>query len=194
MSIFYFPIRDTDLCSSDEDSDDDMENLTYIGNQDDGDYEHIDENSSVQKDMSHDTDKNISLGYEPHSKFSRGDEIYTLQNEFIMVTEKKFICSLDLLLDVFSKSFQITGCANVAHVKYHFVGTTLIINALCQSGHMFHFCSSHEVNGMYANNLQTAGSSYATTSRLAQFLNLAFPSSSTYFRVQRLYLLPAIDE
>ena len=73
--------------------------------------------------MSHDTDKNISLGYGPHSKFSRGDEMYALQNYFTMVTEKKFICSLDLLLDVFSKSCQIPGCANVPHVKYHFVGT-----------------------------------------------------------------------
>lgn len=142
--------------------------------------------------MSHDTNKNISLGYGQHSKFSRGDEMYALRDEFTMVTEKKFICSLDLLLEVFSKSCQIPGCANVPHIKYHFVGTTLIINASCQSGQMFHFCSSHEVNGMYANNLQTAaavllsGSSYATTSRLARFLNLAFPSSSTYFRIQRL--------
>ena len=108
----------------------------------------IDENSSVQKDMSHDTDKNISLVNGPHSKFSRGDEMYALQNEFTMVTEKKFICSLDLLLDVFSKSCQIPGCTNVPHVKYHFVGTTLIINASCKSGHMFNFCSSHEVDGM----------------------------------------------
>lgn len=49
MSIFNFPIRDTDLCSSDEDSDDDMETLMYIDNNDDD--VHIDENSSVQKDM-----------------------------------------------------------------------------------------------------------------------------------------------
>ena len=53
----------------------------------------IDKNSSVQKDMSHDTDKNISLVNGPHSKFSRGNEMYALQNEFTMVTEKKFICS-----------------------------------------------------------------------------------------------------
>ena len=39
-----------------------------------------------------------------------------------------------------------------------------------------------------------SGSSYAMTSRLAQFFNLAFTSSSTYFRVQHLYLLSAIDE
>ena len=39
-----------------------------------------------------------------------------------------------------------------------------------------------------------SGSNYAMTSCLAQFFNLAFTSSSTYFRVQRLYLLLAIDE
>ena len=44
MSVFNFPIRDTDLCSSDKDSDDDMENQMYIDNKDDhddgGDYEY----------------------------------------------------------------------------------------------------------------------------------------------------------
>ncbi len=29
---------------------------------------------------------------------------------------------------------------------------------------------------------------------MAQFMNLAFPSRSTYCRVQRLYMLPAVDE
>ena len=79
----------------------------YIDNKDDDDYEHIGDNSSVQEDMSHDTNENISLSYGPHSKFNRGDEMYALQNEFTMVTEKKFICSLHLLLNVFSKSCHL---------------------------------------------------------------------------------------
>ena len=54
---------------------------------------------------------------------------------------------------------------------------------------------------MYVNNIQAcaavllSGSNYGKVHRLAQFLKLAFPSSkSTYFRIQRLYLVPAVDE
>jgi hypothetical protein len=44
---------------------------------------------SVAKYISHNLNGNISLGYGPHPKFSRGDEVYALEREFKMVTEKK---------------------------------------------------------------------------------------------------------
>ena len=42
------------------------------------------------------------LEFGPHSKFSRGDANYALGEEL----EEHFICSVDLLLDVFSKPCQ----------------------------------------------------------------------------------------
>ena len=142
-------------------------------------------------------DENICLGYGPHSG---GHDIYALQREYEMATETKFICSLDLVLEVFSKHCMTPGCTKAPEIKYHFVGATLIVNCVCRSGHTFRFSSSCEVNSMYVNNIQAcaavliSGSNYGKVHCLAQFLKLAFPSKSTYFRIQRLYLVPAHDE
>ena len=63
-------------------------------------------------------------------------------------------------------------------MKYHFVGATVVVNSYCEGGHKHRFCSSHEVNGIYANNLQSAaavllsGNNFAKVSRMADFLGL----------------------
>ena len=147
-----------------------------------------------------DSGKKTSFGFGPHPKFSRGDEKYALNKELKMVEEKRFICSLDLLLDMLSKRCQTPGCNNSPNVTHHFIGTTLVANISCQAGHAFRFCSSHEVNQMYVNNIQVAaavllsGNNFGKVKRLAESMNLAFVSKSSYFRIQRVYLLPAVDE
>ena len=141
-----------------------------------------------------------SFVFGPHRKFSRGDEKYTIPEEFKMATEKRFICSLDLLLGVFARRCQTPSCANTPNVTHHLVGTTLVANISCQSGHMFRFCSSHEVNLLYVNNLQIAaavllsGNNFGKVKCLAESINLGFISKSSYFRMQKLYLLPAVNE
>ena len=149
----------------------------------------------------HDASKNKStIEFGPHQKFSRGDEKYTIPEEFKMATEQRFICSLDLLLGVFAKRCQTPGCTNIPNVTHHLTGTTLVVNISCESGHMFRFCSSHELNTMYVNNLQTAaavllsGNNFGKVKHLADSINLAFISKSSYFRMQRLYLVPAVNE
>ena len=147
-----------------------------------------------------DSGKKTSFGFGPHPKFSRGDEKYALNEELKMVEEKRFICSLDLLLDMLSKRCQTPGCNSSPNVTHHFIGTTLVANISCQVGHAFRFCSSHEVNQMYVNNIQVAaavllsGNNFGKVKRLAESMNLAFVSKSSYFRIQRVYLLPAVDE
>ena len=53
---------------------------------------------------------------------------------------------------------------------------------------------------MYANNLQAtasillSGNNFAKIQRMAAFFGLVFLSSSSYYRIQRLYLLPAVNE
>ena len=147
-----------------------------------------------------DSGKKTSFGFGPHTKFSRGDEKYALNEELKMVEEKRFICSLDLLLDMLSKRCPTPGCNSSPNVTHHFIGTTLVANISCQVGHVFRFCSSHEVNQMYVNNIQVAaavllsGNNFGKVKRLAESMNLAFVSKSSYFRIQRVYLLPAVDE
>ena len=100
----------------------------------------------------------------------------------------------------FQKRCQTPGCNNSPNVTHHFIGTTLVANISCQAGHAFRFCSSHEVNQMYVNNIQVAaavllsGNNFGKVKRLAESMNLAFVSKSLYFRIQRVYLLPAVDE
>lgn len=140
------------------------------------------------------------LEYGPHQKLSRGDEQYSYQKELGLAKGKKFICSLDLFLELFMGYCRSPGCKETPQVKHHLVGATLVVNTFCQAGHKFRFCSSHETNGMYANNLQSAaavvlsGNNYAKISRLAQFLGLAFPSKAAFFRMQGLYIFPAVEE
>ena len=138
--------------------------------------------------------------YGPHKKLCRGDKLYEIEQEFKTVTERKFISSLDLLLEVFQSRCQIPGCVHSPIVKHHFIGTTLIVNCSCSFGHNYRFASSHDVNGIYANNIQAAasilfsGNNFAKIQRLAHFFGLAFLSKSTYFRLQRVYLIPTVNE
>ena len=140
------------------------------------------------------------ISYGPHCKLSRGDDIYSLKDEYEMVQDTKFVCTLSLLLVVFKSRCQTPGCTAVPTVRYHFVGMALFVNSTCKAGHTNKFCSSNEVNNIYVNNLQTAasiilsGSHYAKVNRLAKFLNLQFLSKSSYYRFQRLYLIPEIND
>ena len=58
----------------------------------------------------------------------------------------------------------------------------------------------YEVNLMYVNNIQMAAAvlfsanNYGKVKRLAESMNLGFVSKSSYFRIQRVHLLPAVDE
>ena len=59
-------------------------------------------------------------------------------------------------------------------MTHHFIGTTLVANISCQVGHAFRFCSSHEVNQMYVNNIQVvaavllSGNNFGKVKRLAE--------------------------
>ena len=136
----------------------------------------------------------------PHRKLSRGEDLFEFKKEVEMIKEKKFVCSLDLFLNLFVECCRTPGCGKVPEVKYHFVGTTVVVTAKCKAGHIFKFASSREVNGLYVNNLQSAaaillsGNNFGKVSRLAEFLGLSFLSESTFYRLQRLYLFPAVEE
>ena len=70
------------------------------------------------------------------------------------------------------------------------MGTTVVVTAKCQAGHIFKFASSREVNDVYANNLQAAaaillsGNNFNKINRMAEFLGLSFLSESTFHQSQ----------
>ena len=140
------------------------------------------------------------ISYGPHYKLSRGDEVLAGKEEHEMVQDTKFVCALSLLLAVFKSRCQMPGCTAVPTVKYHFVGMSLLLTATYTSGHINKFCSSNEINNIYVNNFQTAasivvsGTHYAKVKRLAKILNLEFLSKCSYYRFQRLYVIPEIND
>ncbi|CAB4005953.1 Hypothetical predicted protein [Paramuricea clavata] len=64
---------------------------------------------------------------------------------------------------------------------------------------MVQFCNNSN-NLMYVNDIQVAavvllsGNNFGKLKRLAACMNLAFVSKSSFFRIQRLYFVPAVDE
>mgnify|MGYP002804686993 CR=1 FL=1 len=70
----------------------------------------------------------------PHRKLSGGEKIYEVKDEYEMVHDKKFVCTLSLLLAVFQARCQTPGCTAVPTVKHHFVGMALLVNSTCKSG------------------------------------------------------------
>ena len=134
-----------------------------------------------------------------YPKLSRLEDQSTLKEELFLVKQTKVICSLDLLINVFRKC-QHPGCTLATTIKHHLNGPTAVINWACPAGHKGTFASSKDQNGTYCNNLQVAGSimlsgnNFAKVEKMAHFLGLAFISDSTFYRMQRLYFIPAIDE
>ncbi|CAB4029414.1 Hypothetical predicted protein, partial [Paramuricea clavata] len=161
------------------------------------DAEHETDDMNLQQQSHSTTECTDTFG--PHCRFTRGDEVYSMKKEYKMVKEKKFVCSLDLLLQIFQSRCQTPGCTAESQIQYHFIGVTVVINSVCSEGHKYRFGSSPQVNDIYANNLQAAfiaisGNQFSKIERMAKFFNLEFLSSSTYYRFQRLYLIPEINE
>ena len=168
---------------------------------DDGVYDIPDEEETLLDDESIAQSTHTSLmSFGPHKKLSRGEEMYALKDEYQLGQDQKFICTLSLILAVFTSRCQTPGCIAAPTIEYHFVGTTLVVSSTCSSRHMHKFCSSSEVNNVFVNNLQTVAlimlseSHYAKVNRFAKFFNLEFVSKSTYYRFQRLYLIPEIND
>ena len=135
-----------------------------------------------------------------YPKLSRFEEKNMLKDELSLVEQTKVICSLDLLLDLFKKC-QHPGCTKNAVVKKKYLnGPTVVVKWSCCLGHKGTFSSSRDINDMYCNNLQLAasimlsGNNFAKVEKMANFLGLSFISDSTFYRMQRLYFIPAIDE
>ena len=130
---------------------------------------------------------------------SRLEEQNSYKKEMSLANVTKVICSLDLLLEVFQKCRE-PGCNNDTAVKHHLVGPSVVISWTCPSRHKGRFESSRDVNDMKSNNLQTAasillsGNNFAKIEKMAKFLGLSFVSESTFYRLQRLYFVPAINE
>ena len=103
-------------------------------------------------------------------------------------------------MQVLADKCQHPGCQQQTRVDHTLCGTSVLVKWTCPLGHKGRFWSSRKVNGILVNNLQTSaaillsGCSFIKVAKMAKFLGLSFPSKSTFFRVQRLYVIPAVTE
>ncbi len=112
------------------------------------DAEHETDGVNLQQQSHSTTECTDTFG--PHRRFTRGDEVYSMKKEYKMVKEKKIVCSLDLLLQIFQSRCQTPGRTAESQIQYHFIGVTMVINSVCSERHKYRFCSSPQVNDTYA--------------------------------------------
>jgi len=85
-------------------------------------------------------------------------------------------------------------------VKSKSVGCTQKIWWTCQNGHKDKWSSSEKYGGMHANNLQfsaailLSGNNFAKVELMNKLVSLACPSNASFFRAQKVYCIPAIEE
>lgn len=121
--------------------------------------------------------------------------------EMKLINEKKCIVVEDKLLELVKLAYGET-CRRCGDRFMHRIaqkGIAIIVIWECRNGHGSSWRSQHRYNGMYAGNLQTtaaivmSGNSFQKIGAMAKFLNLRFMVRSTFDRVQKLYVSPAVD-
>ena len=140
-----------------------------------------DENVTQHGEQQSYSTSQITIPFGPHGRFTRGDELCSMKHKYKMCKKRNLFVLLTCSLTFFQSRCQTPAFQAKPHVQYHFVGITF-----CSEGHKYRFCS-YQVNDVYANNLQVAacillsGNQFSKIERLANFLNLEFISSSTYY-------------
>ena len=110
-----------------------------------------------------------------------------------MVSEEK-------ILELFKGRCQEPGCCGRCTVKSKTIGCTQEIWWTCTNGHKGKRSSSEKYSGMYANNLQFSaaillcGNNFTKVELMSHFLGLSCSSKASFFRAQKFYYVPAIDE
>ena len=103
-------------------------------------------------------------------------------------------------MQVFADKCQHPGCQQQTRVDHTLFGTSVLVKWTCPLGHKGRFRLSRKVNGVLVYYLQTSAAillstcSFIKVAKMAKFLGLSFTSKSTFFRLQRLYVIPAVTE
>lgn len=122
-----------------------------------------------------------------------------LDQQLPLVSDKKFICSISCIVELFSFCMNVDCKMPLVEMKERFVGCVLEIRWKCQGGHCGEWHSSKMVNNLYVNNIQTAssilftGNNFTKVSLLSKCLSLAMFSPTTFHLYQRKYLAPQIN-
>eukprot|EP00105_Crassostrea_gigas_P017838 XP_011435768.1 PREDICTED: uncharacterized protein LOC105334131 [Crassostrea gigas] len=101
-----------------------------------------------------------------------------------------------------TKCCQVKGCGEDLDISVHHVGSAVYLKWICCNSHEAEkWCSQPVLNrGLHAGDLMLSasilfsGNNFSKIELFARFLKLAFPGQSTFTRLQKRYLVPAVDE
>ncbi|XP_048728592.1 uncharacterized protein LOC125646390 [Ostrea edulis] len=96
----------------------------------------------------------------------------------------------------------VKGCSETLKLSTKYVASAMYIVWSCANAHIRHrWCSQPVLNkGLHSGDLMISaailfsGNNFSKVALMAKFLDLHFPSQSSFTRIQRSYLVPAIDE
>ncbi len=122
-----------------------------------------------------------------------------------MVSCHKVIVSLPSLIELLPKKCQHDCCQLPVQSNYKFGGCSVAITQTCLLGHEWVWRSGalhrdKKKAAMIANNLLLgaailmSGNNFAKVERMFQMVNLHCISESTFYRYQRVYVAPAINQ
>ncbi|XP_062600602.1 uncharacterized protein LOC134262243 [Saccostrea cucullata] len=97
---------------------------------------------------------------------------------------------------------QLKGCKKPVHLEKAVVGSALYFKWNCSDGHQAQqWCSQPVLNrGMHLGDLTLSssillsGSNFQKVSMMAKFMKLPIVSKNSFYKMQRTYLIPAVDE
>ncbi len=80
------------------------------------------------------------------------------EEQIKLAKSTKLICTLDLLLEIFQEKCRHPTCNVKVHTKHTLIGTCIVIEWTCYSGHTGKFHSLYDCYRIAATNLQVAAS------------------------------------
>ena len=112
--------------------------------------------------------------------------------------EKKYLVFQSNLLQLFQDCREIDCFCIYKHKQLRLVGTMVVIDVKCVNGHEYTWYSQPCHNALPWGNLCAgasllfSGSSFRKVSNLFNHMNVPFICPSTYYQMQRAYLIPVV--
>jgi hypothetical protein len=124
--------------------------------------------------------------------------------DFLLMEEKIIVnksCVIDLIRLLTKNKCTYINCSGSFNFECAKAGTATVIKWCCTLGHEGgQWSSQPRFYGMYAGNLQLAaailltGNNYKKMALCFSFMNMGFISEKTFFDIQKMYVLPAIEK
>nr|XP_054775576.1 uncharacterized protein LOC129284134 [Lytechinus pictus] len=119
-----------------------------------------------------------------------------------IIGEKKCIVYENKLLELLQKvhGLHCGKCNSPFSYRSVSKGTAIIVTWECERGHKDSWASQPRYSGMFSGNLHMAtailfsGNSFQKVATMSKFLELRMISSTTFNRIQKLYIAPAVQD